>query len=92
MAPRNAPSSTQSDTYNLHADTFVVRALNPEGKKFAGVNRLSALGESFSAELLLDYNCDLLKVEVSVFLWEGGFGGAGGSNSFSHTQIPTTRN
>jgi len=63
MAPKTTQASSQSDAYNLHSDNFLITALNPEGKKFASVNRLAATGESFAVEMLLDYNSDLLRVD-----------------------------
>ena len=43
----------------LFEDIFEINALNPEGKKFERVNRLSAKGTTFDCDLLLDYNCQI---------------------------------
>ncbi|KAL7517286.1 hypothetical protein ACHAWX_002226 [Stephanocyclus meneghinianus] len=43
----------------LFEDIFEITQLNPEGKKFDLVNRLSALGTTFECDLLLDYNCQI---------------------------------
>jgi len=43
----------------LFEDIFEVTALNPEGKKFDRVNRLSATGTTFECDLLLDINCEI---------------------------------
>ena len=51
-----------SQRVTLFEDIFQITALNPEGKTFANTNRLAALGQSFSCELLLDYHAQLLPV------------------------------
>lgn len=43
----------------LFEDIFEINTLNPEGKKFERVNRLSATGTTFECDLLLDYNCQI---------------------------------
>jgi DNA-directed RNA polymerase I, II, and III subunit RPABC3 len=43
----------------IFEDIFEITHLNPEGKKFDLVNRLSALGTTFECDLLLDYNCQI---------------------------------
>lgn len=43
----------------LFEDIFEINALNPEGKKFDRVNRLSATGTTFECDLLLDINCEI---------------------------------
>jgi DNA-directed RNA polymerase I, II, and III subunit RPABC3 len=43
----------------LFEDIFEVTSLNPEGKKFDRVNRLSATGTTFECDLLLDINCEI---------------------------------
>ena len=43
----------------MFEDIFEITHLNPEGKKFDLVNRLSALGTTFECDLLLDYNCQI---------------------------------
>lgn len=43
----------------LFEDIFEVNALNPEGKKFDRVNRLTATGTTFECDLLLDINCQI---------------------------------
>ena len=46
----------------LFEDIFTVTALNPEGKKFDKVNRISATGTSFNCDLLLDTNSQIYPI------------------------------
>jgi DNA-directed RNA polymerase I, II, and III subunit RPABC3 len=46
----------------LFEDSFVINAINPEGKKFDRVNRLHATGESFEMHLVLDYNNEIYRL------------------------------
>ena len=48
-----------SSRVTLFEDIFEIHSLNPEGKKFERVNRLSASGTTFETDLLLDYNCQI---------------------------------
>ncbi|KAL3823265.1 hypothetical protein ACHAXA_003413 [Cyclostephanos tholiformis] len=52
-------ASTSSARVTLFEDIFSITSLNPEGKKFERVNRLSATGTTFECDLLLDYNCQI---------------------------------
>lgn len=52
-------ATASSARVTLFEDIFEITALNPEGKKFERVNRLSALGTTFECDLLLDYNCQI---------------------------------
>mmetsp|Transcript_13852 Transcript_13852/g.20415 ORF Transcript_13852/g.20415 Transcript_13852/m.20415 type:complete len:145 (-) Transcript_13852:109-543(-) len=46
----------------LFEDIFDVRQLNPEGKKFDRVNRMSCKGLTYEMELLLDFNCEIYPI------------------------------
>mmetsp|Transcript_24089 Transcript_24089/g.58182 ORF Transcript_24089/g.58182 Transcript_24089/m.58182 type:complete len:158 (-) Transcript_24089:228-701(-) len=52
-------ATATSARVTLFEDIFEITSLNPEGKKFERVNRLSATGTTFECELLLDYNCQI---------------------------------
>jgi DNA-directed RNA polymerase I, II, and III subunit RPABC3 len=52
-------SASTSARVTLFEDIFSITSLNPEGKKFERVNRLSATGTTFECDLLLDYNCQI---------------------------------
>ncbi|CAM9686598.1 unnamed protein product [Discosporangium mesarthrocarpum] len=47
----------------LFEDIFEVNQLNPEGKKFDRVNRLSCRGVTYDMDLLLDINCEIYRVK-----------------------------
>ncbi|CAM9691416.1 unnamed protein product [Choristocarpus tenellus] len=47
----------------LFEDIFEVNRLNPDGKKFDRVNRLSCRGVTYDMDLLLDINCEIYKVK-----------------------------
>ncbi len=52
-------AASTSARVTLFEDIFSITSLNPEGKKFERVNRLSATGTTFECDLLLDYNCQI---------------------------------
>ncbi|GMH75905.1 hypothetical protein TrVE_jg388 [Triparma verrucosa] len=49
----------------LFEDIFLITSLNPEGKKFTNVNRLSGTGTSFGCSLLLDINSSIYPVKAN---------------------------
>ena len=53
---------SSSSRVTLFEDIFEVTALNPEGKKFDRVNRISALGTTFECDLLLDVNSEIYSI------------------------------
>lgn len=55
----NTPLACDTRTKMLFEDSFLITAINPEGKKFDRVNRLHATGESFEMQLVLDYNSEI---------------------------------
>lgn len=57
--------ASATDRVTLFEDIFEITALNPDGKKFSGINRIAATGTTFECDLLLDINSDIFS------LWEG---------------------
>ncbi|GMI47359.1 hypothetical protein TrCOL_g11227 [Triparma columacea] len=49
----------------LFEDIFSVTQLNPEGKKFEKVDRLSAEGTSYNCKLLLDFNSEIYRIPAN---------------------------
>ena len=49
----------------LFEDTFDLRALNENGKKFERVNRLHCKGTTFDVDLVLDVNAELFQVSTN---------------------------
>jgi DNA-directed RNA polymerase I, II, and III subunit RPABC3 len=45
-------------------DIFVIKEINPEGKKFDRVSRLHAKSKNYSMELTLDYNSEIFPLNV----------------------------
>lgn len=56
-------SGPSSARVTLFEDIFEVQSLNPEGKKFDRVNRLSAHGTTYECDLLLDVNSEIYTID-----------------------------
>eukprot|EP01006_Ploeotia_vitrea_P065719 TRINITY_DN93695_c0_g1_i1.p2 TRINITY_DN93695_c0_g1~~TRINITY_DN93695_c0_g1_i1.p2 ORF type:complete len:157 (-),score=14.66 TRINITY_DN93695_c0_g1_i1:702-1172(-) len=52
-----------SDIMLIH-DTFEVKKIDPEGKKFDLVSRIVARSETFETDIILDINTDVYPVEL----------------------------
>lgn len=48
----------------LFEDIFDVREVNPDGKKFEGVNRLHCRGTTYDVDLVLDINSEVFDVKA----------------------------
>ena len=49
----------------IFEDTFDVRVLNENGKKFERVNRLHCRGTTYDVDLVVDVNCELFEVKAN---------------------------
>ena len=49
----------------LFEDTFEVTAINPDGKKFDRVTRITARGQNYDMQLTLDYNSQLYRLPLA---------------------------
>ncbi|KAH9050412.1 RNA polymerase, partial [Lactarius hengduanensis] len=45
-------------------DIFVIKEINPDGKKFDRVSRLHAVSKNYSMDLTLDYNSEIFPLNI----------------------------
>ncbi|KAI9428558.1 RNA polymerase [Lactarius indigo] len=45
-------------------DIFVIKKINPDGKKFDRVSRLHAVSKNYSMDLTLDYNSEIFPLNI----------------------------
>ena len=78
----------------LFEDTFEVTAINPDGKKFDRVTRITARGQNYDMSLTLDYNSQIYRLPLAQhFLLSLAstlhLDGTPDSNEFNQSELPS---
>ncbi|KAH9065979.1 RNA polymerase [Lactarius vividus] len=61
---RTAPSMASLTSNIVFDDIFVIKKINPDGKKFDRVSRLHAVSKNYSMDLTLDYNSEIFPLNI----------------------------
>ena len=78
----------------LFEDTFEVSAVNPDGKKFDKVTRITARGQNYDMALTLDYNSQIYRLPLAQhFLLSLAstlhLDGTPDANEFNQSELPS---